>query len=209
MNLRQPIDLPHLDTDGIQFHPVIDLPDGYEVYDFSRGYDPNRERSSLYGIGRYNEYRPSMYSAPQYAVDEIRNIHMGIDIAAPVGDPVRAFYHGSIYLFGDNTAHQDYGPTIITKHRLLDQDLYALHGHLSRASISDLQSGQTFKAGDTIGYIGDETENGGWNPHIHFQLCRLAPATHDLPGVVSAAQHAAALTIFPDPRLVLGPIYED
>ncbi|MEE2756921.1 MAG: peptidoglycan DD-metalloendopeptidase family protein [Myxococcota bacterium] len=166
-------------------------------------------RSSTYGIGRYNERRPTMYNAPQYAVGEVRNIHMGIDIAAPVGVAVRAFYKGTIYRFGDNRAHQDYGPTIVTKHNFLSQVVYALHGHLSRESLANLVVGQPIEAGDIIGHIGEKSENGGWNPHLHFQLSRLAPATHDLPGVVSARQHAAALVVFPDPRLVLGNLYVD
>ena len=99
MDLNQPIAMPPLVTTGLTFHPVIQLPDHYDVYDFTDGYDPDRMRSSTYGIGRYNERRPTMYNAPQYAVGEIRNIHMGIDIAAPVGVAVRAFYKGTIYRF--------------------------------------------------------------------------------------------------------------
>ena len=34
-----------------QYHPVIFLPEDYEIYDFSEGYDPNRELKSNFGIG--------------------------------------------------------------------------------------------------------------------------------------------------------------
>ena len=57
--------------------------------------------------------------------------------------------------------------------------------------------------------IGQEVdENGGWPPHVHFQLALSEPTTHDMPGVVATSQHAAALDEYPDPRMVLGPLYE-
>ena len=43
---------------------------------------------------------------------------------------------------------------------------------------------------------------------VHFQLSLVEPETHDMPAVVSASQHAAALEQYPDPRTVLGPLYE-
>ena len=55
--------------------------------------------------------------------------------------------------------------------------------------------------------MGTREVNGGWNPHLHFQLSLLEPETHDLPGAVSVADRSWALRAFPDPRLVLGPLY--
>ena len=43
---------------------------------------------------------------------------------------------------------------------------------------------------------------------MHFQLSLIEPATHDMPGVVAAAQHADALRDYPDPRMVVGQLYE-
>lgn len=43
---------------------------------------------------------------------------------------------------------------------------------------------------------------------VHFQLSLLEPETHDMPGVVASSQHAESLRIYPDPRMVLGPLYE-
>jgi hypothetical protein len=36
----------------------------------------------------------------------------------------------------------------------------------------------------------------------------VPPATHDMPGVVSTEDLPRALDLFPDPLLVLGPLYE-
>ncbi len=197
---------PPLQTGDVQFSPIISLPDDYEIYDFTKGYDAQRLRSSPYGVGRYNERRPGMYEGEQYQADR-RDIHVGVDIAAPVGEPVHAFFDGTIFKLGDNALPYDYGPTIITRHEWLEQTVYALHGHLARSSLSLWSEEDTFTAGQILGQIGEKSENGGWNPHVHFQLCLYEPQTHDLPGVVSVRDREWALKAFPDPRLVLGPIY--
>lgn len=194
-----------LNTQGLTFSPVIDLPASYEVYDFTRGYDPKRSMLSEYGIGRYNEERQGMYTTELFAGE--RNIHMGIDVAAPVGTPVRSFFEGEVYLFAYNAAPGDYGHTLITKHVLNGTEVYALYGHLSAASTRDKTVGSKVRSGDVIAWVGDKHENGGWNPHLHFQLSLTRPHVCDMPGAVAAKDREAALKIYPDPRLVLGPLY--
>lgn len=199
-------ELPPLATDGISFSPVIHLPREYEVYDFTSGYDPSRFLTHEYGVGRYAERRPTMYRADHFERGA-RDIHVGIDIAAPVGEPVCAFYAGTVFCLGDNALPLDYGPTLITRHAWLDQTVYALHGHLRRSVLTDWRPGDTFDAGAKLARVGSKDENGGWNPHLHFQLSLIEPSTHDLPGVVSEVDLEPALRAFPDPRLVLGPLY--
>ena len=197
---------PPLNTDGMSFHQVIDLGDDYDVYDFSEGYDPERTRSSIYGVGKYNEVRPGMYLGDQFT-DDNRCVHVGIDLAAPVGTAVSSFFDGVIFKLGDNNQAYDYGPTIITRHEWHHQTVYALHGHLSRSSLELWSLGDTIRAGQTLAYLGSKAENGGWNPHLHFQLSLIEPTTFDLPGAVSESQRAWALGAFPDPRRVLAPLY--
>jgi len=195
-----------LETRGVTFHTVIALPPDYEVYDFTEGYDPERVLASPYGVGRYDERRVNMYLGPQFAQGQ-RDVHVGIDLAAPEGEPVRAFFPGTVFKLGDNAAPYDYGPTLITRHAWLGQVVYALHGHLSRESLTRRGPGDAFETGDVLGHVGSLEVNGGWNPHLHFQLSLLEPSTHDLPGAVSVADRAWALRAFPDPRRVLGPLY--
>ena len=94
------------------FHPVVNLPEEYWVFDFTRGEDKTWECPFEYQIGRYNEFRPGMYETEIFG--GVRNIHVGIDIGAPVGTSVHAFGEGKIHSFGINPEEGSYGPTIIT-----------------------------------------------------------------------------------------------
>ncbi len=199
------------------FHPVVNLPEEYWVFDFTRGQDKSWECPFEFQIGRYNEFRPGMYETEIFG--GVRNIHVGIDIGAPVDTPVYAFGEGKIHSFGINSEAGSYGPTIITEH---DIDLikssnfqinnssgkfWVLHGHLSKQSLNGLEIGMEIDAGYMIARIGDEHENGGWPPHLHFQLSLEEPETFDLPGVVAKEDIDSALKKYPDPRIILGDIY--
>lgn len=194
-----------LSLDHFRFASVITLPKDYEVYDFTKGYDPNRSMLSKFGIGKYNEVRQGMYTTELFAGN--RNIHMGIDIAAPVGTPIMSFFEGEIFLFAYNAAPGDYGHTIITKHDLDGCEVYALYGHLNEASTKNKVIGQKISTGEVIAWVGDKHENGGWNPHLHFQLSLEKPEVCDMPGAVSQENLATALKIYPDPQRVLGKLY--
>ena len=185
------------------FHSVVELPGDYTVLDLAKKPWPNI--GTEFCIGKYDEIRPNMYTTSIFA--GIRNIHVGIDIGGPVGTPCMAFEKGIISNFGYNSEPGDYGFVLITEHNILGIDIWALYGHLSSKSVDGKDIGQAIEKGETIAWFGNEGENGGWSPHLHFQLSLIKPETHDLPGVVSAKDRKQALKTFPDPRLVLGPIY--
>ena len=186
-----------------RYHPVVNLPNEYEVRDFTGGeYTPSRFE---YDIGRYDELRPGMYSTELFS--DGRFLHIGIDIGAPVGTPCMAFDQGVISHFGYNPADGDYGYVIITKHLVDKKPIWALYGHLSAKSIKGKKIGQNISRGEVICWMGDKHENGGWESHLHFQLSINEPETHDMPGVVDPQYRDEALENYPDPRLVLGPIY--
>ena len=192
-----------IDWNTGNFHPVVILPEKYTVLDLSGGlWTPSRTKFS---IGKYNEVRPNMYNADIF--EGVRNIHMGVDIGGPVGTPCMAFADGEISHFGYNPEPGDYGHVIITKHNISGTTVWALYGHLDSTSVKDKSIGQIVNKGEVIAWFGARHENGGWEPHLHFQLSLLEPETHDLPGVVASGNRAQALLDYPDPRLVLGPIY--
>ena len=185
------------------FYPVVILPEKYTVLDLSDGlWTPSRTEFS---IGKYNEVRPNMYNTDIFA--GVRNIHIGVDIGGPVGTPCMAFTDGEISHFGYNPESGDYGYVIITKHNITGTTVWALYGHLDSTSVKNKSIGQIVNKGEVIAWFGAHHENGGWEPHLHFQLSLLEPETHDLPGVVASGDRAQALLDYPDPRLVLGPIY--
>ncbi len=187
------------------FESIIDLPKDIHVHDFRTNNNYQNIKDS-FSIGKYNERRSNMYKSELFEKTN-RCIHMGIDIGAPAGTNVKSFYDGEIFLFKNNNLKLDYGYTIITKHNFNNHNLYALYGHLSKSSILNKTVGQKIRSGETLAYVGEKEENGGWPPHVHFQLSVIEPKECDLPGVVSKKHHALALKIFPDPRIVLGKIY--
>tara|TARA_B100001758_G_C18206741_1_gene502790 strand:- start:57 stop:653 length:597 start_codon:yes stop_codon:yes gene_type:complete len=185
------------------YHSIVDLPDNYTVLDLS--VNPWIPSKTEFSIGKYDEVRPDMYVTPIFK--GIRNIHVGIDINGPIGTPCMAFTDGIISHFGYNPEPGDYGNVIILKHNISGMDIWALYGHLSSESIEGKSVGQKVGRGETIAWFGPENQNGGWEPHLHFQLSLIEPRTHDLPGVVSSEDRIQALRAYPDPRIILGPLY--
>ena len=192
-----------IDWNSESYHPVVNLPAKYKVLDLTKGSWDSGE--SEYSIGRYNEFRPNVYTTELFA--GVRNLHVGIDIGGPVGTPCMAFMNGKIHNFGYNPKAGDYGNVVITEHDISGSKIWALYGHLDSKSLIGKSKGQSVTKGQAIGHLGNESENGGWEPHLHFQLSTVEPETHDLPGVVSIEDSAIALKLYPDPRFVLGPIY--
>ena len=196
--------LGRIDFGSHRFHPVVHLPPDYEVLDLSGSAAAERLSDSPFTIGRYDEDR-GIYTSPLFAGG--RSIHVGIDIGAPPGTAVYAPAAGFLYAQGDNAGPGDYGPTLITQHRISGIDLWILYGHLRRDSLELRPKAAPVAAGDLLGWIGGSSENGGWPPHLHFQLSYRRPDGYDLPGVVPPEGRQDALRDFPDPRGVLGPLY--
>lgn len=191
----------------LTFHPVMHYEGRLPLprLDLRFGYSHMQEAAALQGAGGYLEHRRGMYTSALFGGE--RFIHTGIDIWGPAGEPVFAFSDGRIWGFRDNRNELDYGPTIITEHEIGGQKLYALYGHLSRKSLSGLETGQPVQAGQRLGWLGDRSENGGWVPHLHFQLSVEEPSEPDMPGVVAPHELEAAAARYPDPRIILGPVY--
>lgn len=161
-------------------------------------------------IGRYNEPR-AVYTSPQYATtknptDERRTIHLGIDVFMDPGTPVSTPFDGIVHAFADNSSPQDYGAVVILKHDPGDGlKFFTLYGHLSRESLATLHIGQRFNKGQPFASIGTVAENGGWTPHLHFQIIvDLLDLSTDFPGVAFASQRDVFLGLSPDPNLILG-----
>jgi 4-aminobutyrate aminotransferase-like enzyme/Ser/Thr protein kinase RdoA (MazF antagonist) len=161
-------------------------------------------------IGRYNEprsaYCSALFAGGPNPTDESRTIHLGIDLFVDAGTPVSAPLDATIQAFADNRASLDYGPVVILKHQTPDGlDFFTLFGHLSRESLSQLCVGDCVAQGQSFARIGTAVENGGWTPHLHFQIILdLLDRSTDFPGVAFASQREVFVGLSPDPNLILG-----
>jgi murein DD-endopeptidase MepM/ murein hydrolase activator NlpD len=137
----------------------------------------------------------------------VRNIHLGVDFWAPAGTEVRCPYPGKVHSFANRSIPGDYGPVILLQHDLEGETLFSLYGHLSVESLDGLQAGRCFEAGERLGSLGRPAENGGYEPHLHFQLIRdLGNWQGDYPGVCAAEELANYRENCPDPLPFLGYI---
>lgn len=131
---------------------------------------PKLDDNQIY-IGGYWENRIIGATDAQTAKpEEMRTLHMGLDFFAPAKTPIFAPLSGKIHSFKNNNNPRDYGPCIILEHELPFGIIYCLYGHLDKESLENLSKGQIINSGDKIGNLGDKSENGGWPPHLHFQI---------------------------------------
>jgi murein DD-endopeptidase MepM/ murein hydrolase activator NlpD len=134
----------------------------------------NQEKSIIeHAMSRWTDEQPETLHMPQPIPGvrsssfgmrrifngESRNPHSGMDIAAPVGTPVRAPLAGTVidtgdYFFNGNTVFVDHGRGMIS-----------MYCHLSAI---DVKPGQHVAAGTTLGKVGMTGRVTG--PHLHWGL---------------------------------------
>jgi murein DD-endopeptidase MepM/ murein hydrolase activator NlpD len=125
-----------------------------------------------YGLGAYGEDR-RVYTSAQFADaggPERRSVHTGIDVFAPAMTPVHAPIAGRVLYVTYNADPLDYGHTLIVQHDAGGVPFYTLYGHLAGTLPRLLSAGDDVVPGQVIAHLGDWHENGGWAPHIHFQI---------------------------------------
>jgi len=164
-----------------------------------------RNRLARAAYGGYSELRTLYNRSDLFNGDHSnRNIHIGLDIWVPAFSSIIAPLDGHVHSFKDNSNFGDYGPTIILEHNVQEHIFYTLYGHLSRASLDLLNTGQVFKAGDKIAELGDFAENGDYAPHLHFQIIKdMEGNLGDYPGVVRKEELKDYQLKCPDPNLLL------
>ena len=164
--------------------------------------------NARYAIGGYDEHRTvysisKVFDAPVPG-EEPRRLHLGTDIWARPHTAVMAPLDGIVHSFAFNNRFGDYGATIILTHQLNGLSFYTLYGHLSLHSIRNLQEGQCIEQGEVFAEFGIPAENGGWSPHLHFQLiAAIGNWKGDYPGVCRYSEKEQWLANSPDPDLIL------
>ena len=167
------------------------------------------EAGAAIGIGCYDEVR-GVYTSPAFSKPgndgpSSRTVHLGLDLFAPSGTAVLAPLDGVVHSIADNANPLDYGPTVVLDHETGPggPPFYTLYGHLARGSSAGLSAGDRVRSGTLIARIGAREENGGWPPHLHFQLVTDLLDRHgDFPGVADPAERRVWLSLAPDPNLV-------
>lgn len=157
--------------------------------------------------GGYGEDR-AIYDTPIFNPhgEEPRTIHLGLDVFARAGTPVHGPLEGVVHSVQRNDNPKDYGPTLILEHAVsADLTIYTLYGHLGTDVLEWLAPGDVVSAGERIGELGPSDINGGWAPHLHFQvMLDLQGRSGDFPGVAKRSEAEEWLALCPDPRLFLG-----
>ena len=158
-------------------------------------------------VGRYDEPR-LLYSSALFgggtAIDERRTVHLGVDLFVAPGSEVHAPLDGVVHVVANNQAELDYGPLVILLHSADGKTFFTLYGHLSRTASAVWPSDSTSRRGEPFARVGTSDENGGWPPHVHFQvILDLLDQDADFPGVAYARERALWTGLSPDPNLLL------
>ena len=165
-----------------------------------------QDASTLFA-GGYGEAR-ILYESPAFQgqthLDERRSIHLGVDLTLPAGTEVHAPFDGVVHAFEDASKAFDYGPVVILRHNAGGEPLFSLYGHLSRESLSGLRIGQQIAKGQPFAKLGTTAENGGWWPHVHFQLITdMLDVPCNFNGCALPRERETWMSLCPDPNLVL------
>jgi murein DD-endopeptidase MepM/ murein hydrolase activator NlpD len=110
----------------------------------------------------YSVNKRSPFGWRVHPITRRRKFHHGIDVALPVGSPLRAPADGEIIHKGDSKSG---GYTLIVKHAT---DLYTVYYHLQKPS--HLSQGAKVNQGEVIALSGNTGASTG--PHLHMEVRR-------------------------------------
>ena len=167
------------------------------------------EHKDAFWMGYYNEPRliyvePAFRNGPWKASDR-RTVHLAVDIFAPTSTRVHSPLDGRVAVAENRIGYLDYGGVIILEHKTPDNDIfYTLFGHLNPEFMERIKVGDIIEAGTFFCQLGDEKMNGGWAPHLHFQLALMTEGIEaDWPGVGDPDEMYLWHGICPNPAALL------
>ena len=160
-------------------------------------------------LGYYGEprliYTDQAFRAGIWKAANRRTVHMAVDAFAPAGHDIHAPLEATVYFTEDRAHHLDYGGMVILAHETPEGDaFYTLYGHLDPTSFAHLREGDRVAKGEVFCRLGTPEQNGGWSPHIHFQLALTVQGMgRDWPGVADPDQFWFWRQICPNPAALL------
>lgn len=114
----------------------------------------------------------SPYGMRYHPVRKENRMHTGIDLAAPIGTPIRAAATGSVI---EARPAAGYGYIIVIDH---GSGLSTLYAHMYPQGVK-VRVGQQVSKGDVIAEVG----NNGWStgPHLHLEVLKNGNHTDPMP----------------------------
>ncbi len=105
----------------------------------------------------------SGYGIRKHPITGEEQFHQGIDLAAPLGTPVKATANGNVIRIEDEHFDPDkYGKYIVIQH---DEVYSTMYTQLSEVLVKE---GQAVKKGEMIGKVGESGRSTG--PHLHYEV---------------------------------------
>ncbi|UWQ58333.1 aminotransferase class III-fold pyridoxal phosphate-dependent enzyme [Leisingera caerulea] len=160
-------------------------------------------------LGYYHEprliYTDAAFRKGPWKASNRRTVHLAIDAFAPVGTPMFAPLRGEVFAAEYRHGHLDYGGVIILRHETpVDDPFYTLYGHLDPEFLNRLKPGSIVEKGEELCRLGDPGQNGGWAPHVHFQLALTTEGIEaDWPGVGDPDEMYLWQALCPNPAALL------
>ena len=169
-----------------------------------------KDQQADIAVGGYGEARP-VYTTDAFRSTgnsglRWRSVHLGLDFWTRRADtPVICPLDGTVHSCGTDPTPGGYGTTIILRHEPTPSlTFYTLYGHLSRCSLQHIRAGSQVQSGELLATTGDPEVNGGWPPHLHFQvMLDLLGNTVDFPGVAYPEDRSVWLGLCPNPRTLI------
>ncbi|WP_350333365.1 aminotransferase class III-fold pyridoxal phosphate-dependent enzyme [Coralliovum pocilloporae] len=160
-------------------------------------------------LGYYHEprliYTDDVFRKGPWKASDRRTVHLAVDAFAPAGAPLFAPLKGEVFVAEYRDGHLDYGGVIILRHEIPEGDpFYTLYGHLDPEFLNRLKPGDIVEKGAQFCCLGDPGMNGGWSPHVHFQLALTTDGIEtDWPGVGDPDEMYLWRAICPNPAALL------
>ncbi|MFC3614089.1 aminotransferase class III-fold pyridoxal phosphate-dependent enzyme [Lutimaribacter marinistellae] len=160
-------------------------------------------------LGYWNEprliYAEKGFRKGPWKASDRRTVHIAVDVFAPAGTPLYAPLSGRVEVVENRDNHLDYGGVVILHHETPQGDVfYTLYGHLDPEACDRLKPGDPVAQGAAFCKLGDKYQNGGWVPHVHFQLAlTTAGMQANWPGVADPDELELWHAICPNPAALL------
>ncbi|MGV1792824.1 aminotransferase class III-fold pyridoxal phosphate-dependent enzyme [Rhizobium sp. A37_96] len=161
------------------------------------------------GVGSWGEKR-TVYTdkafVSRFIKGQRRIHHLGVDLFMPAGTPLYTPVAGIVKSVEIEHEPLGYGGLIAIEHAPQGcSPFVTLWGHMAHEALTRLKPGQRLEAGALVGHMGDIHENGGWTPHLHFQISTDIQLTAtEIIGVGETAYLDVWADVFPDASTLAG-----